>query len=137
MKKPIYKNIILACLLVSSYCGTASATTATEELWKQYESEGAKNFDTKRGEENWKKQVKNEEGKDFGCESCHSKDLKNKGQHVKTNKVIEPMAPSINPERLTDVKKIEKWFKRNCNDAWGRACTAQEKGDILKYLIKQ
>ena len=34
-------------------------------------------------------------------------------------------------------KKIEKWFKRNCKEAWGRECTAQEKADFLTYLITQ
>jgi hypothetical protein len=30
---------------------------------------------------------------------------------------------------------VEKWFKRNCNDVAGRACTALEKGDVLTYLL--
>jgi hypothetical protein len=30
---------------------------------------------------------------------------------------------------------VEKWFKRNCNDVVGRACTAQEKGDVLAYVM--
>jgi hypothetical protein len=47
------------------------------------------------------------------------------------------MAPSANKERFTDVKKIEKWFKRNCNDVLARECTAQEKGDFLKYLLSK
>ncbi|HCS12500.1 MAG TPA: hypothetical protein DIW28_01710, partial [Zetaproteobacteria bacterium] len=44
-------------------------------------------------------------------------------------KRIEPMAPSVNPERLTDPAKIEKWFGRNCEWTIGRDCTAQEKAD--------
>jgi hypothetical protein len=47
------------------------------------------------------------------------------------------MAPSVNPQRLTDARKIEKWFKRNCEWTWGRACTIQEKGDILRFLQQQ
>jgi hypothetical protein len=29
---------------------------------------------------------------------------------------------------------VEKWFKRNCSDVLGRACSAQEKGDLLAWL---
>lgn len=32
--------------------------------------------------------------------------------------------------------KAEKWFRRNCNDVLDRACTAQEKGNILAYLMQ-
>ncbi len=117
---------------------TAFASTATDELMARYQSEGAGAFDAARGALLWKKETKGDEGETMSCSgSCHNKDLGKQGKHHKTGKVIEPMAPSVNTERLTDVKKIEKWFKRNCNDAWSRACTPQEKGDILKFLIQQ
>jgi hypothetical protein len=44
------------------------------------------------------------------------------------------MAPSVNPERLTDQRKITKWFKRNCKWTLGRECTHREQGDVLAYL---
>jgi hypothetical protein len=47
------------------------------------------------------------------------------------------MAPSVNSERLTDPKFIEKWFRRNCIQTLGRECTPQEKGDVLTYLRAQ
>ena len=56
---------------------------------------------------------------------------------TKTGKVIDPMAPSVNPKRFTDAKEIEKWFKRNCTWTVGRECTPQEKGDFLSYLRTQ
>jgi hypothetical protein len=49
--------------------------------------------------------------------------------------VIEAMAPSVNPQRLTDAAKVEKWFGRNCKDVLERNCTAQEKGDYIQYLL--
>ena len=52
-----------------------------------------------------------------------------------TGKIIQPMAPAANPMRFTDVAKTQKWFKRNCKDVVGRECTAQEKGDVLTWLI--
>ena len=45
------------------------------------------------------------------------------------------MAPAANPERFSETKKVEKWFKRNCNDVLDRECTAQEKGDVMSYLM--
>ena len=44
------------------------------------------------------------------------------------------MAPSVNPKRLTDRTKIEKWFVRNCKWTFGRECTPQEKGDLLSFI---
>jgi len=113
----------------------AQATPASNALMEKYKSEGAGSFDMERGKKDWHKEVKGEEGEMLSCQTCHGSDLGKKGKHRKTQKIIEPMAPSANPERFTDEKKIEKWFKRNCKDTWGRECTAQEKGDILKYLL--
>jgi hypothetical protein len=45
------------------------------------------------------------------------------------------MAPSANPQRFTDAAKVEKWFKRNCNDVLRRSCTAEEKGDFIAYML--
>ena len=57
------------------------------------------------------------------------------GKHTKTGKEIAPLAPATNPQRFADAAKVEKWFNRNCNDVLGRVCTAQEKGDVLAYLM--
>ena len=134
MKQLYILTALIGSLLVVS---TASATPATDALFAQYKSEGATGFDAERGRKDWTRDGKEEDGKKMNCTTCHGDDLSKAGKHHKTGKVIEPMAPSANPERFTDAKKIEKWFKRNCNDAWGRECTAQEKGDILKFLLSK
>jgi hypothetical protein len=74
-------------------------------------------------------------GNDWSCVSCHTASPVATGKHAKTGKEIAPLAPAANPQRFTDVAKVEKWFKRNCNDVLGRACTAQEQGDVLAYLM--
>jgi hypothetical protein len=51
-----------------------------------------------------------------------------------TGKDIAPLAPAANPKRFTDPAKVEKWFRRNCNDVLHRACTPQEQGDIVAYV---
>lgn len=94
-------------------------------------------FSVERGKDLWFRQGIQKEGKLRNCGSCHGDNHPLKGKHAKSGKVIEPMALSVNPERYTELKKIEKWFKRNCKWAWGRECTAQEKGDLLTYLLQQ
>ncbi len=74
-------------------------------------------------------------GGDWSCSSCHTDNPAAGGQHAVTKKPIRPLAPSANSERFTDVAKIEKWFKRNCNDVLKRACSAQEKCDFIAYLL--
>ena len=71
------------------------------------------------------------------CASCHGSDLTETGRHAKTGKPIEPLAPSVNPERLTDPKKVEKWLYRNCRWTLGRECSAAEKADFLAFIASQ
>jgi hypothetical protein len=70
------------------------------------------------------------------CTSCHGKDVRGAGRTL-TGKAIEAVAVSVTPVRYTDPAKVEKWFKRNCNEVLGRECTPQEKGDWLTYMIAQ
>lgn len=92
---------------------------------------GFKGFSAANGEQFFKAT----HGNDWSCASCHTEDPAGSGKHAKTNKVIKPLAPSANAERLSDPAKVEKWFKRNCNDVLGRVCTPQEKGDVIAYLL--
>lgn len=128
-------NKILMALFMLTATTLAQATPATDGLLVRYQSAGAKGFDAARGDKAWHQESRGEEGKVMSCSTCHGQDLGKEGRHHKTNKVIKPMAPSVNKERLTDAKKIEKWFKRNCNDVLGRECSAQEKGDFLMFLL--
>jgi hypothetical protein len=75
-------------------------------------------------------------GNDWSCASCHTEDPRATGRHAKTGKTIAPLAPAANPERFASLSQSEKWFKRNCNDVLARECTAQEKGDVLAYLMQ-
>jgi Domain of unknown function (DUF1924) len=70
------------------------------------------------------------------CTSCHSPDPRRPGQ-TPAGKPINPVAVSAAPARYTDPAKVEKWFRRNCNEVLGRECTAIEKGDWLTYMMKQ
>lgn len=68
------------------------------------------------------------------CTSCHKANPRQSGQ-VRTGKIIDPLAPAANPERFTNRKFVEKWFDRNCKSVVGRRCSAQEKADIIAWLI--
>jgi hypothetical protein len=92
---------------------------------------GFQGFSAERG----KSFYGNKQKHDLSCSSCHTDNPAAEGKHAETGKLIKPFAPAANPERFTDMKKVKKWFRRNCNDVLDRECTAQEKGDLLTYLL--
>lgn len=135
----IYTSLMfgLLALALAGMAPAANATPATDTLISTYQAAGGKDFSATRGETLFKQEVADSKGNKMACTTCHTTNLSQPGEHHKTHKPIKPMAHSANADRYTDVKKIEKWFKRNCKDTWGRECTAQEKGDILMYLLAQ
>ena len=74
-------------------------------------------------------------GREWSCSSCHGATPTGAGQHAATAKAIQPLAPSANAQRFTELAKSEKWFRRNCNDVLGRECSAGEKADVLAWLL--
>ena len=88
--------------------------------------------DQNNGQQLWNSVVNNR-----SCTSCHGETPASVGKHIKTGKVIKPMALSVNSERYQDGKKVEKWFLRNCKWTFGRPCSTEEKADILSWLSSQ
>lgn len=72
---------------------------------------------------------------DVSCSGCHTDDPTKEGKHVSTKKVIKPLAPSANPERFTDIQKVERNFKQHCMDLYERDCLAYEKGNFVSYMM--
>lgn len=128
------KIVITAVLLFSSPVLMADAVN---DMFTEYKQQGVTIMDEKAGEVLWNKEFKDKKGKLRSCTNCHGSDLSKTGKHIRTDKPIKPMAPSINKQRYTKVKTIKKWFKRNCKWTLGRECSAQEQADILSYLSKQ
>lgn len=131
--KPITHALIAGTALAAA---TAMAQTPEQTLagFRQTAAEanpGFQGFSPARGEQFFKAT----HGNDWSCATCHTQNPAGSGKHARTNKTIQPLAPAANAERFTDPAKIEKWFKRNCNDVLDRACTPQEKGDVLTYLM--
>ena len=128
-------HILMTALLVSIPLSFALAESETvNKLLRDYVIQGANTADAEQGKQLWQKTF-NTNG-EHSCASCHTEDLTQNGKHIKTNKAIKPMSPSVNSERLTDSKKVNKWFKRNCKWTLGRECTAQEKTNFLVYIEK-
>ena len=73
-------------------------------------------------------------GREWRCSTCHGTVPTQAGSHAATGKPIAALAPAFNAERFVDAAKVEKWFRRNCNDVIGRECTAAEKADVVSWL---
>jgi hypothetical protein len=122
-------------LLAAALQGTAARADVVADLLKQYEKQGGSAFASSRAETLWNQVFADaKSGEKRRCSTCHTEDLRRTGKHAVTGKVIEPLAPSANPKRLTDPEHIEKWFTRNCKWTLGRECTPQEKGDFLVMI---
>ncbi|MFQ5431541.1 MAG: DUF1924 domain-containing protein [Nitrospinota bacterium] len=132
------KTALTATALITVFAYTFAYAGAVEDLLTSYRTSGAQQFNAERGQAVWTKTYSDKKtGEPRNCELCHTNNLKGVGEHRKTGEPIEPLAPSVNPKRFTDIKFIEKWFKRNCKWTIGRECTNQEKGDLLVFLRKQ
>lgn len=122
--------LILAFFSIIS--GIATASPGAIEHLDTYRQQGIDNMDAERGRVLWYSA-----NGERSCTSCHGEMPVRAGRHVKTGKVIEPMALSVSPERYRSAKEIEKWFLRNCKWTFDRECSTQEKADILTWLASQ
>lgn len=124
---------VLACAAASIAVQAATPVDIQQELAAAARdtSNAFNGFSAQRGEQFFKSRHAN----DWSCASCHTQTPVQQGRHAQTGKPIAPLAPGANPQRFTDAAKVEKWFKRNCTDVLQRPCTAQEKGDVLQYLL--
>ena len=132
------KTSPLIAIIFTSLIFNAAHATPVTDLLQQYQAQGAGQFEAQAGKTLWTRSFGvSSEGKERRCATCHTEDLRQTGKHIKTGKSIEPLAPSVNTKRLTDIAEIEKWFKRNCEWTLGRECNAQEKGNFLSYIRMQ
>jgi len=126
----------LALMIVAGLTAQPALAETPSQILSSLESEakatpGFKGFSAARGESFFKAVS----SKKLSCASCHTENPAAQGKHADTGKIIQPLAPSANAERFSDPAKVAKWFRRNCNDVLERVCTAQEKGDVLTYLL--
>ena len=125
-------KLSIGLLIAVMLSGFAQAGQQPLQQLQTYRQQGIDQFDAQNGQKLWYSTVN-----ERSCTSCHGDNPANAGKHLKTGKIIQPMALSVNAERYRDAKKIEKWFLRNCKWTLGRECSTQEKADILSWLSSQ
>lgn len=111
--------------------GTPALAAAPADLLAGYAAEAAVKPDAQRGQAFFA----TAHGREWSCASCHGQTPTGAGRHASTGKPIAPLAPAADARRFTDLAKTEKWFRRNCGDVLGRACTPAEKADVLAWLL--
>ena len=138
MLKILFASLVMFSLIQAKELNTQMQefmNTLKEEAKKQ--NPNFKEFDYDRGEKIFTSEHIGKKGKLISCVTCHTNNLSNKGKNEHTNKVIEPLSPSANADRFTEVKEVKKWLRRNFKDVYVRAGTSQEKGDVITYIINQ
>ena len=129
---------ILITFVMAGLAATSMAYGSAVNLIAGYRNTGAGPFSPDAGASAWTQEHQSSSGAGTrSCASCHGTNISKAGRHAKTGKPIEPMALSVNPARLTDAKKVEKWFRRNCRWTLGRECTPQEKGNFIQFITSQ
>lgn len=135
---------ILASTLLCAVCAfglelNAEMKAYIDELKKEAKEQNPSfvDFSAKNGEILFKTENIGKENKKLSCVSCHGSDLRQKAQNIFTGKDIDPLAPSVNKARLSDAKEVKKWLKRNFKDVFLREGTAEQKGDVLYYIMSK
>ncbi len=122
---------LIATLVCLCACLTAAQAVTPAELLAGYNAQAGGAGVAARGQ----KFFNATHGRDWSCSSCHGATPTQGGRHASTGKAIGPLAPAFNAQRFSDAAKVEKWFRRNCNDVVGRECTVGEKADVLSWLL--
>jgi hypothetical protein len=117
-------------LVCAAFASSAVAATPAQ-LLSEYSAAAGSPAAAQRGQDFFT----HAHGREWRCASCHGEQPTQPGRHAATGKPIAPLAPAVDPQRFTDADKVEKWFRRNCNDVVGRACSATEKADVLAWLL--
>lgn len=121
---------VVAVSLLTAVSAQAAVTSAARQLERFSTAAGAPG-DAERG----RLFFTSRHGREWSCASCHHDAPLAAGKHAKTGKAIDPIAPVANAAAFTDTARVDKWFRRNCNDVLGRECSAREKADVLAYLL--
>jgi hypothetical protein len=131
-RKPVWHRSLSLALMYGLVISSTVSAETPQSILKQYEAQSKQAGSPSRGQVLFT----TKHGRDWSCSSCHGNPPTQTGKHASTGKSITPLAPAFNPERFTDISKVEKWLRRNCNDVLGRECTSGEKADVISWLIK-
>ena len=126
-----FPGTALAVLSIAATLATPVHAAAPADLLSGYAAQAGAAAVAERG----RALFTTRHGREWSCSSCHGAIPTGTGRHAATGKAISPLAPAFNAERFTDSARVEKWFRRNCNDVMGRECTSAEKADVLAWLL--
>lgn len=121
--------LIGAVILAMS--GAATASEGHQQLLARYAVQAGEGFSAERGRQLYEAKVGGRT-----CTSCHATDIREEGRatFLFFSRRIGPMALSVNPKRFTKPDDADGKFDKYCKEVLGRACTSQEKGDLLAYF---
>lgn len=123
-------RLLLAPLCLAAGLSSAARATTPADLQGGYEAAAGAPGQAERGQAFFTRS----HGGEWSCASCHGERPTGPGRHAVTGKTLAPLAPAFNPRAFTDERRVEKWFRRNCQDVARRACTPAEKADVLAWL---
>lgn len=128
--------LVSTVVLVSTPAFAAQLNPAMQTLADKYKKDaGVKSFSAEEGKKLYaSRRTHSANREERSCTTCHTANPAAEGK-TPVGKVIEPLSPAANKERFTDPKKVEKWFKRNCEWVLERECTPKEKGDFITYMM--
>ncbi|MCB2099838.1 MAG: DUF1924 domain-containing protein [Rhodobacterales bacterium] len=135
MKTPFLTGLVLAALAFQPAARAASLLDGYADAARAADA-GFAGFSAGRGRALFAATPGTGKPDTPSCTTCHTADPRAAGR-TRAGKAIAPMALSVSPDRYADPAKVEKWFRRNCNSVLGRACTAREKGDFIRFMATQ
>ena len=133
MRKMHATLLLLGALALPGAGGVAqSQTTRAADLLATYTRQAGGTASAERGQAFFTRKF----GRDFdSCAACHGALPVRAGKDLVSEKAITALAPAVSPQRFTDKAKVEYRFAQNCKDVVGRDCSAQEKADVLSWLL--
>lgn len=132
--------VIIGSVAASALPVTSASAGPREDILAKYAAQAKaadpnfKGFSAKRGEAFYFAVNTDGSPETPSCSTCHGKDPTQAG-HLRTGKVIDPIALSANSDVFTSSTRVEKWFGRQCKGVVGRDCTPTEKGDYITFLM--
>lgn len=125
------KTLIPLAALLAALAAPAAQAATPAELLAGYQAQAGSPASAARGQAFFTTR----QGGEWSCSSCHGSPPTGTGKHASTGKIIQPLAPAFDTRRFSDAAKVEKWFRRNCQDVASRECTAGEKADVMAWLV--
>jgi mono/diheme cytochrome c family protein len=129
--RKLHVSLVL-CLLAWSLGPAQAQVTTAQALLASYTAQAGGSASAERGQAFFTRRF----GRDFdSCAACHTATPTRPGKDLVSEKTIAPLAPAAHAPRFTDKARAEYRWAQNCKDVVGRECSAQEKADVMSWLL--